>query len=167
MPAHPEKVIGDSTYKVRPLGGKDSRRVQYLLAKAIGGALSTERGVDVGLFLEAAKGFKVDCFGAFQALPYEEFDWMCTTFVAHTTVTYPEEGHAPKTAKLDTCYESQMGGAKQSQFIPWFLFCLEVNFGEGFFSAARDALARAKAKSKSASPPESTGSSGDSTSATG
>lgn len=157
------RTINDITFVVLPLGGKLSRRVQWDLMQVVGAGLSANRGLDLGRFDPRAKGFFLDLSNAFRALPFDEFEWICDRFTERTTVTIPEEGHQPKTVSLTKAYEGLFGGKGQRAFIPWFAFCLEVNFGDNFFSEVLANLGSAKEPSGSESPEEPTGSSGDST----
>jgi hypothetical protein len=158
-------------FRVRAMGGESSFRAQWMLSRVVAAALGTGRGVNLAALKDGAPRVFLDLAGALSALPYDELKWLRDEFATLTTVTYAEpraDGagqHAPKTVQLGDHFESHMGGARQRAIIPWLAFCLEVNFGDGFFSEVLAGLGLEKVVSGSSSPKGATGSSGASTSA--
>lgn len=171
-----EKIIGDARYRVTTLGGEESFFVQMRLVKAIAASVSSGRGIDMGLFSDKAKGFRVNPGEFFAALSDADAEYIRKAFMRKTAVwaedvaTLPdgqEIRHEPKGARLENVYDGHFGGRRQLDIWPWLAFCLEVNYGDGFFSEALGRVKSAMAESPSGSPPAPTGSSGGSPSPSG
>lgn len=156
-----EKQIGDCVYKVTQLGGKASRAIQLRLARAVFGAFSTDKGVDLGFVSKEVAGIRIDIASALTLLTQADLEFVCDTLAAKTIVMLPDHGdNAPKPIELNVIYDGHFGGTRQLDQWSWLIFALAANFPDGFFFAALGAVLRALGASKSDSPPASTGGSG-------
>jgi hypothetical protein len=105
---------------------------------------------------------------ALMALPPSEFKWALQVLIDSTTVDIVDkEGDGRTTSvALSTLYDEHFAGDGLKSWGKWVKFAVEANFG-AFLGDALAAMQRQKAPSPSGSPPASTGSAGDSSSAGG
>lgn len=157
-----EKEIGGVLYRVTQLGGKASRAVQLRLARAVAAAFSSDRGIHLGAFIPQAKGVRIDPAEALKAINDADLEFVCMTMAEKSVVLVPDPPNTPKPIRLGVVYDSHFGGTRQLEVWPWLLFCLEVNYGGGFFFAVLERAKAAQEASKYDSRPAPTGSSGGS-----
>lgn len=154
-----EKKIGDSIYRVKQLGGRAAFDVQMTLMGALLSSLSSGHGVNLGLLAEDAEGLLVDPSAVLRSLTPAQRESLRKTFADSTKVLAPNEGGTPVAMPLETVYDDHFGGSRATDVWFWLAFCLEVNFGGGFFSEVLARLRAAREARKSASPKAAAGSS--------
>lgn len=142
--------IGVHQYKVTELDAVLGRRVFVRLLKIAGPALAKlEGGLDEGALASALTDLLT-------RLEPSDFDYFCDTFASVTEVS---GGKYSKTSpQLDDVFSLHFASNYLDMFA-WLAFCLKLNFAS-FFSGAAQLLGQLAA-SRSASPKESTGGSGD------
>lgn len=116
-----EKKIGDNTYRVRPMGAREGRRVLARLAQVLGGGLA-------GIVSAANGGGKDAVFQGLESIAKnfteEQIDYFCETFTPFTSVRKPD-GKEPQ---LKDCFDD-LFACNYWEMSQWLMFCLEVNFG--------------------------------------
>lgn len=116
-----ERVIGGTTYKVRPLGHTLARKVFVRAAKAIGPAAA------------AAAEDPAKAVGALvENVTDSDLEWIADVFGKVTQYEGPDGWpFLHKDAR-----ELRFGGGKLFEFFEWLAFCLEVNYAD-FFAFAK------------------------------
>lgn len=172
------KVIGDITYEVAPLGFVSARKVFVrlativapalgALAKGGGKSLTSTGGNDLDVMLATIAEAIVPLV---ERLRDEDLEALQDAFAPMTTVHLPGN----KSPRLDKVISTHFVGPRFGDFFLWLKFCLEVNYGD-FFASAAKSLPKTSPRAvpsgpsvetgsdaNSGSPPGSTGTSGDS-----
>ncbi len=118
-----QKTIEEITFKVIPLGFKQSRKAFVRLAKAAGPALgkadsiaSLKAGKDIGAVLE----------GLVDSVSDNDLEWFASVF--GKTTRYSTDGE--KWPFMTEANQETMFSGRLILFFRWLRFCLEVNYSD-------------------------------------
>lgn len=122
------KTIGDHSYTTTQLDAVRGRRVFMRLARIVGPAFAEMGGSqdETGL----ARAFGV----AIKNLSEDDLDYFCDVFADATTVTGGKYG--AKAPLLKDVFSLHFA-ANYGDMTAWLVFCMKVNFGSFFGSAAQ------------------------------
>lgn len=117
------KTLGQTQYRVRPLGAKQGCRVITRLSKLLGSA-----------FKSGAKDQNAMLGAALESLGEEDLDFFCRQFETHTQISVDGSKWPTLSDVFDVHFSQNYG-----ELLLWLKFCLEVNFS-GFFAETLGSL---------------------------
>lgn len=133
-----EKLIGETRYKVTPLGAKQGCQVMTRITKLLGGAIDKTNSTNAAALVA----------GALLELSEENLSYFVDTFAKYTDINNEgTNGNWPGLAPLIELHFA----ANYGEMFEWLQFCIETNYGS-LFERAKAALAKQKAAAEVKTP---------------